>query len=138
MHLLLALNLPAEERLVPAARSAIAGFLLAVGVSEDTVDDIVLAIDEACSNVLQHAFPPGYPGTYELRADLRPEEVVVEVADHGVGFEAMELRSGGMLDPSGRGLDIMRRVMTSVEVESPRQGGGTRLRLRKRLVAVDG
>jgi serine/threonine-protein kinase RsbW len=138
MHLLLALNLPAEERLVPAARSSIAGFLLAAGVSEDTVDDIVLAIDEACSNILQHAFPPGHPGSYELRADLRPEEVVVEVADDGVGFEAMELRQGGTLDLTGRGLDIMRRVMTSVEVESPRPGGGTRLRLRKRLVTVDG
>jgi anti-sigma regulatory factor (Ser/Thr protein kinase) len=138
MHLLLALNLPAEERLVPAARSAIAGFLLAAGVGEDTVDDIVLALNEACSNVLQHAFPIGHPGSYELRADFRPEEIVIEVSDQGVGFDAMDLRSSGILDLNGRGLDIMRRVMTSVEVESPRQGGGTRLRLRNRLVAFNG
>ena len=136
MHLLLALNLPAEERLVPAARRAMAGFLLAAGVAPDTVDDVVLALDEACSNVLQHAFPSGNPGSYELRADFRPEEVVIEVADHGVGFDAMGWRSATTLDLAGRGLDIMRRVMTSVEVESPRQQGGTRLRLRKRLVAV--
>jgi anti-sigma regulatory factor (Ser/Thr protein kinase) len=137
MHLLLALNLPAEECLVPAARKAIAGFLVAAGVGEDAVDDIVLALDEACSNVLQHAFPAGDPGSYELRADFRPEEVVIEVVDHGVGFDAMNFRSAGM-ELTGRGLDIMRRVMTSVEVESPRAGGGTRLRLRKRLVAVNG
>ena len=136
MHLLLALNLPAEERLVPAARRAMAGFLLAAGVAPDTVDDVVLALDEACSNVLQHAFPSGNPGSYELRADFRPEEVVIEVADHGVGFDAMDWRSATTLDLAGRGLDIMRRVMTSVEVESPRQEGRTRLRLRKRLVAV--
>jgi anti-sigma regulatory factor (Ser/Thr protein kinase) len=138
MHLLLALNLPAEGRLVPAARKAIAGFLVAAGVGEDTVDDIVLALDEACSNVLQHAFPAGYPGSYELRADFRPEEVVIEVVDHGLGFDAMNFRSAGMPELTGRGLEIMRRVMTSVEVESPRPGGGTRLRLRKRLVAVNG
>jgi len=136
MHLRLALSLPAEERLVPAARSAIATFLLAAGVGPDTVDDVVLALDEACSNVLQHAFPGGLPGSYELRADFRPEEVVIEVADQGVGFDAMDWRSSTTLDPAGRGLEIMRRVMTSVEVESPRQGGGTRLRLRKRLVGV--
>jgi anti-sigma regulatory factor (Ser/Thr protein kinase) len=136
MHLSLALNLPAEERLVPAARSAIAGFLTAAGVGADTVDDVVLALDEACSNVLQHAFPGGLPGSYELRADFRPEEVVIEVADHGVGFDAMDWRSSTTLDLAHRGLDIMRRVMTSVEVESPRQGGGTRLRLRKRLETV--
>jgi anti-sigma regulatory factor (Ser/Thr protein kinase) len=136
MHLLLSLNLPAEERLVPAARSAIATFLLAAGVGDDTVDDVVLALDEACSNVLQHAFPAGPPGSYELRADFRPEEVVIEVADEGVGFDAMDWRSPRAHDLAGRGLEIMRRVMTSVEVESPRQGGGTRLRLRKRLAAV--
>ena len=93
----------------------------------------MLALDEACSNVLQHAFPSG-PGSYELRADFRPEEVVIEVADEGVGFDAMDWRSSRR--PTGRGLEIMRRVMTSVEVESPRPGGGTRLRLCKRLVAV--
>jgi anti-sigma regulatory factor (Ser/Thr protein kinase) len=133
MHLLLLLSLPAEERLVPAARSAIATFLLAAGVGGDTVDDVVLALDEACSNVLQHAFPSGLPGSYELRADFRPEEIVIEVADEGVGFDAMNWRSPRTLDLAGRGLEIMRRVMTSVEVESPRQGGGTRLRLCKRL-----
>ena len=136
MHLLLSLSLPAEERLVPAARNAIATFLRAAGVEADTVDDVVLALDEACSNVLQHAFPSGFPGSYELRADFRPEEVVIEVADEGVGFDAMDWRSSGPSDVAGRGLDIMRRVMTSVEVESPRQGGGTRLRLCKRLAAV--
>jgi serine/threonine-protein kinase RsbW len=136
MHLRLSLSLPAEERLVPAARSAIATFLRAAGVGADTVDDVVLALDEACSNVLQHAFPSGFPGSYELRADFRPEEVVIEVADEGVGFDAMDWRSSAPGDVAGRGLDIMRRVMTSVEVESPRQGGGTRLRLCKRLAAV--
>jgi anti-sigma regulatory factor (Ser/Thr protein kinase) len=136
MHLLLSLNLPAEERLVPAARSAIATFLLAAGVAGDTVDDVVLALDEACSNVLQHAFPAGLPGSYELRADFRPEEVVIEVTDEGIGFDAMDWRSPGARDLAGRGLEIMRRVMTSVEVESPRLGGGTRLLLRKRLAAV--
>jgi anti-sigma regulatory factor (Ser/Thr protein kinase) len=80
----------------------------------------------------------GGPGSYELLAELRPGEVVIEVADHGVGFDPMDRRSAGPLDLNGRGLDIMRRVMTSVDVESPRPGGGTRLRLRKRLAALDG
>jgi serine/threonine-protein kinase RsbW len=138
MHVQLALSLPAEDRLVPATRSAVAGFLLAAGVAGDLVDDVVLALDEACTNVLQHAFPEGGPASYELLAELRPGEVVIEVADHGVGFDPMDRRSAGPLDLNGRGLDIMRRVMTSVDVESPRPGGGTRLRLRKRLAALDG
>ena len=52
------------------------------------VDDVILALDEACSNVVKHAFPTGR-GMYTLRADLRPEEVVIEVEDDGVGFDPM-------------------------------------------------
>jgi serine/threonine-protein kinase RsbW len=135
MHLSLTLTVPAEERLVPAARKAIAGLLAAADVPQDTVDDVILALDEACSNVLRHAFPSGRPGCYQLSADIRPAEVVIEVADQGVGFDPMDRRPGDVLGLSGRGFEIMRRLMTSVEVESPAQQGGTRLRLRKRLPA---
>jgi serine/threonine-protein kinase RsbW len=132
MHLSVALSLPAEERLVPAARKAVGELLAAAGLPSDTVDDVVLAVDEACSNVLQHAFPNG-PGSYELSADIRPGEVVIDVVDHGVGFDPMDWRPAEILDLTGRGFEIMRRVMTTVEVESPTRQGGTRLRLCKQL-----
>ena len=135
MHLSLALSLPAEERLVPAARKAIAELLVAAEVPPDALADVVLALDEACSNVLKHAFPRQAPGSYELRADVRPGEVVVDVIDHGVGFDPMEWRPAEVIDLTGRGFEIMRRLMTSVEVESPAERGGTRIRLRKRLPA---
>jgi anti-sigma regulatory factor (Ser/Thr protein kinase) len=82
--------------------------------------------------VLQHAFPDG-PGFYELRADIRPGEVVLDVVDHGVGFDAIDWRPADVLDLTGRGFEIMRRVMTTVEVESPTREGGTRLRLSKQF-----
>jgi serine/threonine-protein kinase RsbW len=133
MYLRLALTLPAEERLIPTTRRTIAGFLDECEIPSDIVDDVTLALDEACSNVLKHAFPLGQRGTYELRADLRPGEVVIEVVDHGVGFDPMQSQGGKALDLSGRGLELMRRLMTSVEVESPTDQGGTRLRLRRQL-----
>jgi serine/threonine-protein kinase RsbW len=134
VHLALALTLPADERLIPATRRAIAAFLDGCRVPTEIVDDVTLALDEACSNVLKHAFPPGEPGSFELLADLRPGEVVIDVVDRGVGFNAMDSRpADDVLPLSGRGLEIMKRVMTSVEVESPAAEGGTRLRLRKQL-----
>jgi serine/threonine-protein kinase RsbW len=134
VHLALALKLPAEERLLPTTRRTIAGFLDGFDVPSDIVDDVTLALDEACSNVLKHAFPQGERGSYELRADLRPSEVIIEVLDNGVGFDPMgKPTGGGVWDLSGRGLEIMRRLMTAVEVESPTAQGGTRLRMRKAL-----
>jgi serine/threonine-protein kinase RsbW len=134
MHLTLALTLPSDERLLATTRRFIAGYMKGVGLPSDVTDEVILALDEACSNVVKHAFPEGR-GTYELRADLRPEEVVIEVEDDGVGFDPMTDRvgAGGMLALAGRGLHIMRRLMTSVEVESPTSSGGTRLSMRRRL-----
>jgi serine/threonine-protein kinase RsbW len=137
MHLTLSLKLPTDERLLPTTRRFIACYLQAVGLPGEVTDDVILAMDEACSNVVKHAFPEG-PGSYELRADLRPEEVVIEVEDDGVGFDPMNDRGGGVLALAGRGLQIMRRLMTSVEVESPTASGGTRLSMRRRLAAPAG
>jgi anti-sigma regulatory factor (Ser/Thr protein kinase) len=138
MRLALDLSLPAETRFIGATRRALTLYLYEFGAPAEIVDDIVLALDEACSNVLQHAFPDGQGGHYALRAELRPEEVLIEVVDRGVGFNPMERRHGDLMDLSGRGFEVMRRLMTSVEVESPTATGGTRLRMSRHIPPVGG
>jgi serine/threonine-protein kinase RsbW len=132
MRLTLALTLPADERLLPTTRRFVASYLQAIGLPGDVTDEVILAMDEACSNVVKHAFPGGH-GNYQVRADLRPEEIAIEVEDHGVGFDPMSNRAGGVHSLAGRGLQIMRQLMTSVEVESPTASGGTRLCMRRRV-----
>ena len=133
MHLALQLTLPADARLVPRTRRVVAGYLAELEVPQEDAEDVLLAIDEACSNVLQHAFPEG-AGHYQLRADLRPGEIVIEVEDDGVGFDALGHRPpADRLPLSGRGLQVIRAIMTTVEVESPTLLGGTRLRMSRRL-----
>src|ERR1019366_508210 len=106
MHLTISLTLPADERLLPGTRRFFATCLESLGIAADIVGDVILALDEACSNVVGHAFPGG-GGAYQLRADLRPLEVVIEVEDDGVGFDPMLTVSGGLLGLAGRGLQIM-------------------------------
>jgi len=137
MRLALDLNLPADSRLLGATRSAVQTYLLELGTPLSIVQDVVLAMDEACANVLQHAYPDGGDVTYVVRAGLDPEQILIEVVDDGVGFDMMAPPRGpdveGLLAPGGRGLELMRRLMTTVEVESPTATGGTRLRLVRRL-----
>jgi anti-sigma regulatory factor (Ser/Thr protein kinase) len=141
MRLAIELDLPAEAGFLAATRKVLQVYMQLFAASAEIVDDVILAMDEACSNVLKHAFPGDRPGSYLLKADLRPEEVLIEVVDEGVGFDVMAKPSraaeGGM-DVSGRGLEVMRRLMTTVEVESPTSTGGTRLRMIRRLPATGG
>ena len=127
------MSLPADERLLRATRRAMAAYLEEFVASGDIIDDGVLSLNEACTNVLKHAFPKMNAGTFRLRADLSPDEVVVEVVDDGIGFDAMRYQAGDLFAVFGRGLELVRRLMTTVEVESPRPDGGTRLLMRKAL-----
>jgi serine/threonine-protein kinase RsbW len=134
MHLSLDLTVPTQHQYVRTTRRAIAGYFDDAGVPERLRDDLVLAIGEACTNVVQHAFPDG-EGTFRVVLQLRPEEIVVEVSDAGIGFVPFEqtIAPRGRLAVTGRGIEIMRRLVGAVDVESPTSEGGTRIRLRQRL-----
>lgn len=152
MRLILQLVLPADARLLPRTRRAIAEYLAEIGASQEHVDDVILALDEACANVIRHAFPDGSNGCFRLVAEISDADIRIAVEDDGVGFapEELDLRGDGAaasgegfadaFDPdvapatSGRGLEIIRHVMTTVEVRSPTESGvGTRLSMTKRL-----
>ena len=131
MRLLLRLDLPADARFLPMARRAMKEYLDEVGLEGDEREDLVLALDEACANVIRHAFP-ARRGRISMLAELLDDQVVVQVEDDGVGFDASAPRPRpGPYDTSGRGLSIMCELMTSVDVDS--SAGGTRVVMRKAL-----
>lgn len=139
MHLILHLELPADARLLPMTRRAVGGYLLDAGMAEDERADVVLALDEACANVVRHAFPHHPGGRIRLMAEITQGGVRVEVEDDGVGFDPeAPRRQPQPWDTSGRGLHLIRELMTSVELESPTDGGGTRVVMRKALSSPGG
>ena len=133
MQLELNLTLPVDSRWLAVTRATLTMYLAELGMPSYVVDDVILAMDEACANVLLHAYPEGYQGNYRLCAHLDPERIQIEVVDDGTGFDQMSKPPArdedAQMSPSGRGLEVMRRLMTTVEVESPTEEGGTRLRL---------
>ena len=141
MRLSLDLSLPADTRLLAATRGTLRIYLRDFGAPREVMDDVVLAVDEACTNVLQHAYPDGaVEENFRLHVDLQGDRIVIEVLDDGIGFDGFgymtrSRRPGESeeLASSGRGIDVMRRLMTTVEVESPTDTGGTRLRLIRQL-----
>jgi serine/threonine-protein kinase RsbW len=125
--------LPLNTRLLPKTRQALAGYLQEVAMTEDTLHDVILALDEACTNVIRHAFPGKSEGEYHVTAVVEGGEVRISVVDHGVGFDAARLDEDwvGPEATSGRGLSIIQSLMSSVDVSS--DNGGTRLVMCKKL-----
>ena len=135
MQFAIQVALPLNTRLLPKTRQALAGYLEEVVMTEDTLHDVILALDEACTNVIRHAFPGTAEGEYHVSAVVGGGEVRITVEDHGVGFDPARL-DADWVEPeatSGRGLSIIQSVMSSVDVSPTDDEGGTRLVMRKSL-----
>ena len=143
MRLVVDLTLPTEVRLIARTRRIFRDYMEELGVDRDDAHDVVLALDEACTNVIRHAFPQG-DESFRLQAQLSDGEVVVVVEDEGVGLPSEDIVVTPRLpDPeatSGRGMQIIRELMTSVQVETAPHRQGTRLEMRKdlRMAGVSG
>ena len=86
--------------------------------SEDAVDQVVLAIDEACTNAVRHS---GTMEDLEVELGFTDGELVVEVRDHGRGFDTTRFDPRRVPDPlanEGRGLYLMQRLMDDLELRS--------------------
>jgi anti-sigma regulatory factor (Ser/Thr protein kinase) len=82
----LQLTLPARAENVAVVRHAFGGLGEAVAVTEQTLSDIKLAVTEACTNVVVHAYDEGAEGPLDVSATLRPDRLTVVVRDRGRGI----------------------------------------------------
>src|SRR5919112_942201 len=71
------LTLPARPENVAVVRHVLGAFAEALRLPDGLVEDLRLAVTEACTNVVRHAYTPGAPGPVEI--SIRPEDDVVSV-----------------------------------------------------------
>ena len=129
------LTIPAKAEYITLGRLALAGLARVTPLPEEALADLKLALTEACSNCVRHAYGDS-DGTVEILYELHPDRVVVEVADSGGGFPADERGADDEeLAEGGLGIAIIRAVTDDVEIGEREPNGGSRLRFVKRLAA---
>jgi anti-sigma regulatory factor (Ser/Thr protein kinase) len=105
------IELPARAENVAIVRHALGALGEAYGVDEETLADIRLAVTEACTNVVIHAYPDGQDGPLEVRADLSRRSLTVKVLDRGPGIVPRPDSPG-----LGLGLPLIASLAESVEL----------------------
>lgn len=81
---------------------------------------IVLAVDEAVTNVIEHAYDPGDEGGIEVEIEVGPDQVVVRVRDEGRPFDPASMRDIDVVQHvragrrKGLGIFLMRRIMDEI------------------------
>ena len=128
------LRVPARAEYVALARLALSGLADIVTLPDELLADLKLALTEAVSNSVRHAYADG-AGFVSIAYELGSSALAVEVVDDGKGFdpERPPALEGEELTEGGLGIAIIRTIADEFELHSQPGVRGSRLRFVKRL-----
>jgi serine/threonine-protein kinase RsbW len=127
------LTIPAKPEYITLGRLALTAIAGVRPVSDEALHDLKLALTEACTNSVKHAYGEG-GGSVDIVYELLADRLAVEVGDAGTGFDPSSGQANGDedLEEGGLGIAIIRALTDEVEI-GEREGGGSRLRFVKLL-----
>lgn len=104
-----------------AVRDFVERYAREAGFPESTVGEFKLAVDEACTNVIEHAYCGDASCSIELSITITPQYFTVVIRDEGEAFEPASYQAPSLVDlvhqrrDGGFGVHLMRKLMDRVE-----------------------
>jgi len=112
------LSLPARPENVAVVRHVLGAFAEALDLPDTVIEDMRLAVTEACTNVVRHAYTGDEPGTVDIVIRPLDDALQVVVSDHGRGIGPSPDTAG-----PGLGLPLIAALAHSVEIEHAPSAG---------------
>ena len=99
------------------------------------IDDLVLAVNEACANIMQHAYKGKCTGEIILALLRKQDEITVRLTDFAepVDTSACKSRQLDELRPGGLGVHFMNELMDDVRFLETQAGVGNILLMKKKI-----
>ena len=129
------LRIPAKAEYITLCRLALTGLGQVREIGDDAMADLKLALTEAVSNSIRHAYGPDGSGSVEITYELQSDRLGIEVVDDGEGFDPDETPAfeGDELSERGLGIAIIRTIADDFTIQSRPGVRGSRLRFVKHL-----
>jgi serine/threonine-protein kinase RsbW len=127
------LSVPGKAEYVSTVRLAISSLAAKSGFDIEAIEDIKVAVSEACSNILCHSNIRG-EYIYHVKCTLHNSKLEITVTDDGVGFDAGNYKTPDpeCLQVGGLGIYIIKALMDEVHVDS-NDGTGTLIKMIKHI-----
>lgn len=119
------LKIPAKADYVSVVRLFISGVANRIGFSYDDIEDVKVAIAEACTNVVTHAYPEGY-GYIHIKCHVYGDGIGITVKDFGTSFDVQQVEQDvgpidvkkpvQSLEEGGLGIHVMKALMDRVHI----------------------
>lgn len=129
------LNFPSQPDRLKLVRSAVFDTAMLCGCSKDVARDIVIAVDEACQNVIRHAYKGSPEGKIVLDIGRHGDSIVLSLRDFAEPVDIAKIKPRDLDDlrPGGLGTHFIAEIMDEVEYLKPADGQGNILRMVKRI-----
>ena len=130
------MKIPGQTDNLEIIRDFVAKIARKVGFSTDDVEKIELAVDEACTNVIKHAYDKGQKKPIDISIVIDYQKLTIVVTDEGKGFDPKKLKIPDMKEylaemrVGGLGIYLMQSLMDEVEFKSA-PGKGNQVKMVK-------
>jgi anti-sigma regulatory factor (Ser/Thr protein kinase) len=119
------LIVPSQPKYLFVIRSALYPIVVDAGFSKKEVRKIVLAVDEACSNIIKYAYEGDHSKTIALKVSVDPGALAIELKDSGKKPDVAkisprkldDIRSGGL------GTHFMAEVFDMIDYDTSGEAG---------------
>ncbi len=128
------LDVPADPAAMFIVRAVVGNISARIGFGAEDTDKLVLAVDEACTNVIRHAYANRADGRIAVTFSLGGDCFEIAIRDFGAGADPATFKGRDLdqIRPGGLGIHFIKSVFDKMEYDSP-PGGGMLLRLVKHM-----
>ena len=131
----LELRVPALANELKGVRAQLRAALSGVDCGRDCADEIVMAVDEACQNVIRHAYGVAHAGDILLRVEQEGDRLVLWLRDSAPPVDPAQIASRDLGDvrPGGLGVHLIQQLMDECGFVSQTSEKGNLFRMAKQL-----
>lgn len=132
---LLELGFTSEPENLRLVRAALSDALTRAEVDEKLVQLLILVVDEACANIIRHAYQGNPEGKIELKVSVKGAELEIQLRDYAptVDRACLKPRDLDEVRPGGLGINLIDSVMDRWQLRKPAQGVGNVLVMAKKF-----
>lgn len=130
---LVALTFVSRANRLKLLRCVIRGAADMIGLDDEATDAVVLAVNEACMNIIQHSYKMRPDGRIDVEVLQEPGAMVFRLRDYAERVDVNKVRSRDLADirPGGLGVHLIGCLMDEYGFKKSPKGGGNLFEMKK-------
>lgn len=131
---IVSLSVPSHPKFLYVVRSALYPIIIESGFSKKETRKIILALDEACSNIIKYAYEGDPTKAISLTVTIKNDDLSIELKDSGKKADVSKIvpRDLAEIRPGGLGTHIMNAVFDKVQYDTSGHNGTVLTLVKKR------